>query len=185
MVRCARRGSSVSLLLLVAAASSSPAAVALDNGAARTPSMGWNSWNTFHGGVSAEILRETADLFVSLGLREAGYTFVNTDDAWLAHSRSAAGRLVPSAAFGGEAGVRNLSTYIHNKGLQFGMYLAAATTTCMGRAGGLYHERTDASTFAEWQVECVPQPPSLLVAPTTCRTPPHACGCACLPPAAT
>jgi alpha-galactosidase len=182
MVRCARRGSGVSLLLLLVASSSlCPAAVALDNGAARTPSMGWNSWNTFHGGVSAEILRETADLFVSLGLREAGYTFVNTDDAWLAHNRSAAGRLVPSAAFGGEAGVRNLSAYIHDKGLQFGMYLAAATTTCMGRAGGLYHERTDASTFAEWQVECVP----FLWAPPPCRTPPHACGCACLPPAAT
>ena len=36
--------------------------------------------NHFHGGVSAKILEQTADLFVSLGLKDLGYEFVNTDD---------------------------------------------------------------------------------------------------------
>lgn len=39
-------------------------------------------WNHFGGGVSAEILTTTADAFVELGLRDAGYTFINTDDCW-------------------------------------------------------------------------------------------------------
>jgi hypothetical protein len=115
--------------------------------------MGWNSWNTFQGGVSAAVLRETADLFVSLGLRDAGYVFVNTDDEWLNHARTSDGRLQPKSSFGGEAGIRNLSSYIHKLKLKFGIYLAAATTTCAGGAGGLYHEKQDAQTFAEWQVD--------------------------------
>ena len=53
-------------------------ASAYDNGVGRTPPMGWNSWNHFHGGVSADILKQTADAFVSLGLKDAGYTFINT-----------------------------------------------------------------------------------------------------------
>jgi hypothetical protein len=129
------------------------AVLALDNGAARTPSMGWNSWNTFKGKVSADIMRQTADLFVSLGLRDAGYVFVNTDDEWLDKDRTSEGRLSPKSSFGGEAGIRNLSSYIHSKGMKFGIYLAAATTTCAGGAGGLYHEANDAQTFAEWQVD--------------------------------
>ena len=72
--------------------------------------------------MTAELLKRQADLLVSLGLRDAGYTFVNSDDAWMEQARdNATGRLRPTAAFGGnEDGMRNLSRYIHNKGLQFG-----------------------------------------------------------------
>ena len=49
---------------------------------AATPPLGWNSWNAFHD-TSAEILKRTADNMVSLGLRDAGYQFVNSDDAWM------------------------------------------------------------------------------------------------------
>jgi hypothetical protein len=36
------------------------------------------SWNHFHGGVSAAVLATTADAFVDLGLKDAGYLFINT-----------------------------------------------------------------------------------------------------------
>jgi hypothetical protein len=39
-----------------------------------------NSWNHYHGGVSAKVLMDTADIFVSKGYKDAGYVFINTDD---------------------------------------------------------------------------------------------------------
>jgi alpha-galactosidase len=106
-------------------------AAALDNGVARTPPMGWNSWGHFRGATSAELLMRMADELVALGLRDAGYEYVNTDDLWLELERSAEGRLVPGERFGGpgEEGMRNLSAYIHGKGLKFGVYGAAGETS--------------------------------------------------------
>ena len=43
----------------------------LNNGLARTPQMGWNSWNHFHCGVNDGVIRAAADAMVSwsIGLR--------------------------------------------------------------------------------------------------------------------
>jgi hypothetical protein len=38
---------------------------------AKTPPMGWNSWNPFGKNVSEQVIRETADSFVSTGLKDA------------------------------------------------------------------------------------------------------------------
>jgi alpha-galactosidase len=37
----------------------------------------------------------TADAFVSLGLRDLGYTYINVDDCWASTTRNASGALVP------------------------------------------------------------------------------------------
>ena len=37
----------------------------LNNGLARTPQMGWNSWNHFHCGVNDSVIRGAADAMVS------------------------------------------------------------------------------------------------------------------------
>ena len=42
-------------------------AFALDNGVARTPGMGFSTWNTFGGSVSDALLRESADAMVAQG----------------------------------------------------------------------------------------------------------------------
>ena len=39
---------------------------------AATPPMGWNSWNFFAGKVTDKDIRDTADLLVSTGMRDAG-----------------------------------------------------------------------------------------------------------------
>ena len=107
-------------------------------------------------GVSAQLLRDQADAMVALGLHDAGYRRVNTDDGWLEVNRSAEGRLVPASNFpGGEAGMKNLSAYLHARNISFGIYNANSLTTCMKRAGGLYNERLDAATYAAWGVDYV------------------------------
>ena len=53
-----------------------------DNGLARTPPMGWNSWNKFAGAITAKDVREMADAMVSSGMKKAGYIYVNIDDTW-------------------------------------------------------------------------------------------------------
>src|SRR5438046_7451096 len=91
---------------------------ALNNGLARTPPMGWNSWNKFHCSVTEAIVRGNADAIVSSGLRDAGYVFVTTDDCWSALTRDANGNLqANSTTFPG--GMQALGDYIHAKGLRF------------------------------------------------------------------
>ena len=61
-------------LLLVAGALtvvSAPAAQALENGVARTPPMGWNSWNTFGCNINETLIRQMADAIVNSGMRVA------------------------------------------------------------------------------------------------------------------
>src|ERR1017187_471764 len=52
------------------------------NGLAKTPPMGWNSWNKFAGRVTAEDVKGMADAIVSSGMKAAGYIYVNIDDTW-------------------------------------------------------------------------------------------------------
>ena len=54
--------------------------VALDNGLGRLPLLGFNSWNSAQCAVTESFMRTTMDLFVSTGLRDAGYTTVSVDD---------------------------------------------------------------------------------------------------------
>src|SRR5438128_8410947 len=50
-----------------------------DNGLARTPPMGWNSWNKFAGRIDGAAVRSIADAMASNGMRDAGYTDVHID----------------------------------------------------------------------------------------------------------
>ena len=58
------------------------AVISLDNGVGKTPPMGWNSWNRFRCNINETLIRQTADLLVSLGLAAKGYRYVNLDDCW-------------------------------------------------------------------------------------------------------
>ena len=131
-------------------------ALALDNGLARTPQMGFNNWNSTHCGstFNEDMIRSIADLFVSQGLKDAGYEYVNVDDCWAASDRDPqTGRLVPDPARFPH-GIKALADYVHAKGLKFGIYTSAGTRTCADTMpGGLDHEDIDARTFADWGVD--------------------------------
>jgi alpha-galactosidase len=130
-----------------------PGHVPLDNGVARTPPMGWNSWNHFGCNVSEQLVKETADAMVASGMRDAGYRYVVIDDCWQV-ARDAAGALVAdSGRF--PHGIKALADYVRAKGLGFGIYTDAGTNTCQGRPGTLDHEDQDARTFAAWGVDYV------------------------------
>jgi alpha-galactosidase len=130
-------------------------APALDNGLARTPPMGWNSWNAFGLQIDEARVRSTADAMVRGGLKDAGYEYVIVDAGWKAKSRDAKGRLrADQDKF--PSGMKALADYVHSKGLNFGLYTDAGTEDCVsGAPGSKGFEDKDASTFAEWGVDYV------------------------------
>src|SRR5919204_2104111 len=80
---------------------------------ARTPPMGWNSWNHFGCNVSAELIRGVADAMATNGMRDAGYRYVVIDDCWQV-ARDKNGRIVAdSARF--PTGIKALADYVHSK----------------------------------------------------------------------
>lgn len=118
---------------------------------ARTPPMGWNSWNKFGCNVSEALIREIADAMVSTGMKDAGYQYIVIDDCWQV-SRDERGRILadPSRF---PAGMKALADYVHAKGLKFGLYSDAGAKTCEGRPGSLGYETLDAQQYAAWGVD--------------------------------
>jgi alpha-galactosidase len=125
---------------------------ALDNGLARTPPMGWNSWNKYAcEGINEKVVRETADSMASNGMKDAGYEFVIIDDCWQV-GRDAQGNIVADPKRF-PSGIKALADYIHSKGLKFGIYSDAGTMTCAKRPGSIGHEYQDAKQYAAWGVD--------------------------------
>jgi alpha-galactosidase len=124
---------------------------ALDNGLARTPPMGWNSWNKFACKVSEDLIKQAADAMVSSGMKDAGYQYVVIDDCWQV-DRDAEGNIVPDVKHF-PSGMKALADYVHAKGLKFGMYSDAGTATCQNRPGGRGYEFQDARQYAAWGVD--------------------------------
>ncbi len=131
-------------------------AQALPNGLALTPPMGFNNWNTTHcrADFNEAMVKGIADIFVSRGLKDVGYQYVNIDDCWALPQRNAQGNLVPDPARFPN-GIKAVADYVHSKGLKFGIYTSAGTKTCntAGFPGGLGHEQQDANLFASWGVD--------------------------------
>jgi alpha-galactosidase len=120
-------------------------------GLAKTPPMGWNTWNKFACNIDEKLIRQAADEMVSSGLRDAGYTYIVIDDCWHGQ-RDSLGFIRPNAQTF-PSGMKALADYIHSKGLKFGIYSDAGATTCGGRPGSRGHEYQDALTYASWGVD--------------------------------
>ncbi|MGH3378421.1 MAG: glycoside hydrolase family 27 protein, partial [Actinoallomurus sp.] len=148
-------GSLVATAAIVQVAAAPPAA-ATDNGLARTPQMGFNNWNSTGCGsqFNEAMVKGIADLFVSEGLKAAGYQYVNLDDCWALPNRDASGNLVADPTRFPN-GIKAVADYVHSKGLKFGLYSSAGTMTCnsAGFPGGLGHEQQDANLWASWGVD--------------------------------
>src|SRR5678816_533673 len=116
-----------------------------DNGLAKTPPMGWNSWNKFGCNVSEQLIRSVADAIATNGMKDVGYQYVVIDDCWQV-SRDADGNIIADPQRF-PSGIKALADYIHSKGLKFGLYSCAGTNTCGGRPGSLGHEIQDAKQY--------------------------------------
>ncbi|PVD35036.1 hypothetical protein C0Q70_06317 [Pomacea canaliculata] len=152
------------LLLVLLAVSLSPSH-SLDNGLALTPPMGWLAWERFRcvtdcktfpdSCISEKLFKDMADRLVADGYRDVGYKYVNIDDCWLAKQRdNVTGKLMPDPdRF--PSGMKNLSDYMHKRGLMLGIYEDFGHSTCAGYPGSEFYMELDAQTFAEWEVDMV------------------------------
>lgn len=118
---------------------------------AKTPPMGWNSWNKFRCEINEQLVMEIADAMVASGMKDAGYEYVVIDDCWQV-DRDENGVLVPDPERF-PSGIKALSDYVHAQGLKFGIYSCAGDMTCQQRPGSRGHEFQDARTFAAWGVD--------------------------------
>jgi alpha-galactosidase len=126
---------------------------AWQDGQARTPTLGWSSWNVAQCEAASErYALDTANNFVSLGLKDLGYTNVNIDDCWSTKSRDADGKLVPDPNKWPN-GIRAVTDKIHEMGLKFGLYGCTGIMTCASYPGSQGHEYEDARQLAEWGID--------------------------------
>jgi len=118
---------------------------------AKTPPMGWNSWNKYHCDVSEALIMQMADAMVSSGMKDAGFEYIVIDDCWQI-ARDENGEIVADKdRF--PHGMKYVADYVHSKGLKFGIYSCAGKLTCEKRPGGLGHEYQDARTYARYEVD--------------------------------
>ena len=120
-----------------------------DNGLARTPPMGWNSWNKFANRIDDTTVRGIADAMAVNGMRDAGYIYVNIDDTWEGE-RDAHGNIQPNQKF---PDMKRLADYVHSRGLKLGIYSSPGPNTCEGYEGSYGHEEQDARTYAAWGID--------------------------------
>jgi alpha-galactosidase len=117
------------------------------------PPMGFNTWNHFKCDISEDLMKETVQELIDLGLADAGYKYVNLDDCWSTMERDpVTSRLVPDPVKFPN-GMKHLSDYVHSKGLKFGIYGDSGMKTCMGYPGSGGYEEIDAQTFRDWGVD--------------------------------
>ena len=117
---------------------------------AKTPPMGFNTWNTFGENISDKLIRETADAMVENGLLDAGYEYLVIDDCWAERDRDPITyKMVPDKQKFPN-GMKAVSDYVHSKGLKFGIYSCCGVRTCADYPGSFGREFLDAETFAEW-----------------------------------
>jgi len=148
-------------------------ATAVDNGLARTPPLGWNSWVTCedegctHDFCNEAEVKSVATAMQDNGMQALGYTYVNLDDCWVALERTAEGKLTWDAGRF-PSGLPSLISWLHERNFRFGLYTSAGNATCSsggrpsagGAPGSRGHYNEDAATFAAWEVDVSRRRPS-------------------------
>jgi hypothetical protein len=130
-------------------------ALALDNGLARQPPMGWLSWERFgcqtncsefpDTCISEKLYLNQARLLVEKGFRDAGYIYVNIDDCWSEMERENGKIVEDRSRF--PSGLKNLSRELHSWGLRLGLYGDIGSKTCIGYPGFQGNFDLDAHTL--------------------------------------
>lgn len=119
------------------------------------PTMGWSSWNTYHVNISDSLIMRQADACVALGLKDAGYKYINIDDGFFGGRDERTGRLlIHPTRF--PKGLKPVADHIHSLGLKAGIYSDAGANTCgckydndtIAKGVGFYgHDQLDADMY--------------------------------------
>ncbi|KAL4747803.1 alpha-galactosidase D [Aspergillus terricola var. indicus] len=124
----------------------------LDDGLARTPQMGWNTYNQYNCFPNESIVHENAQALVDTGLADLGYRYVTIDCGWGVEDRLPNGTITWNPELFPQ-GFPAMGRYLHDLGLLFGVYGDSGVLLCgspPNNTGNLYYEDIDARTFAEW-----------------------------------
>jgi hypothetical protein len=100
---------------------------------------------------SATFFKETADAFIRLGLKDAGYEYLQIDDCWMLAERGSEGQqLVDTSKF--PDGIGALAAYVKRLGLSLGIYTAMGANTCAQKAGSCGAFKVDTAEYASWNL---------------------------------
>ena len=100
--------------------------------------------------MSADLLINSGQQLVRLGLKDVGYTYVLQDDCWSAGRNSTGHLQADPSKF--PNGIPPVADQLHDMGLGLGIYSDAGALTCARFEGSLGHEEIDAQTWASWGV---------------------------------
>eukprot|EP00698_Gefionella_okellyi_P014906 TRINITY_DN415_c0_g1_i1.p1 TRINITY_DN415_c0_g1~~TRINITY_DN415_c0_g1_i1.p1 ORF type:complete len:409 (-),score=80.08 TRINITY_DN415_c0_g1_i1:32-1258(-) len=137
--------------------------LAINNGLARTPTMGWNTWCT--GGTcgydvcTEDEIKSVANAMIDNGMQALGYDYINLDDCWADH-RDAQGNIVEDMSRF-PTGIANTIAWLHARNFRFGLYTDAGLYTCSSGQrphqipGSYGHYQQDANSYAKWGVDYV------------------------------
>ena len=106
---------------------------------AKTPPMGWNSWDCYGASVTEETVRKNAE-FMSVHLKKYGWEYIVVDIQWSEPNAKSHeyrpfadlcmdeyGRLLPAEnrfpSSAGGKGFAPLAEYVHSLGLKFGIHI--------------------------------------------------------------
>jgi alpha-galactosidase len=145
------------IIVLVAALTGARAAPAhaLDNGLARTPYLGWNTYYGLGDRFDEGTIQAEARAIVDRGLKDAGYQYVWIDGGWWSGTRDAAGDITVDPQQWPH-GMKAVADDIHSLGLKAGIYTDAGANGCGGANQGSYgHYQQDADQFAAWGFDAV------------------------------
>ena len=103
------------------------AVAALDNGAGKTPPLGWNTWKTCgeatcgHDICNEAEVRSVAQALQDNGMQALGWNYVNLDDCW-ALQRDPTKETLQWDPTRFPSGLPALIDWLHAKGFKFGLY---------------------------------------------------------------
>ena len=98
-----------------------------------TPPLGWNSWNCYAETVDQQKVLATARAFVSKGLKDHGWTYVNIDDTWQGPRGGPFNAIQGNEKF---PDMKGLCDQVHALGLKVGIYSTPWATSYAKRIGG-------------------------------------------------
>ncbi|CAK9300237.1 unnamed protein product [Gordionus sp. m RMFG-2023] len=126
--------------------------------------MGWMTWERFRCSIDCSIFKDNclnenlimsmANQLVKLGFKDVGYEYLIIDDCWSSKERDSNGEL-QADPIRFPNGIKYIADYIHSKGLKFGIYSDFGISTCQKYPGSEFYIKTDAETFAKWNVDYV------------------------------
>lgn len=123
---------------------------------AKTPPMGWNSWNWYgKQDINEKKIREVIDAIAKNGMKEAGYKYIIVDGGWRDNKLDKDGKLL-SDPVKFPSGMKALADYAHSKGLKFGVHTVPGTHDCGGDpVGGFNREEIHVKQFVDWGLDFV------------------------------